>query len=266
MPANKACIHWWQWPNLLAIDTALIVVSWAKVFAWQAGQTLSLSQCAILGLSTWIAYQADRLLDVRSRAMQALLTRRHRFARKHQRRLWCWLTIALLINLAIAGSQLSLNEWCRGSWLLAAVIAYTLLNQLLHKKYGLKELCIALIISASLIVMNPAFQNWSLLGLFTWLCLLNCLMITQKEAAIDRGGAVASIAPVLTASLMWPLAILPLSVLWLWDHPIAQSLWLSHLLLTTLYWQKKRLHPELYRVLADTALLLGALHAFCTVG
>lgn len=261
MPASRFAIHWWQWPNLLALDTAFIVIAWAAVFDWQSGQILTLSQLAVLGLSTWIAYQADRLLDVRSRAVKALLTRRHQFAQRHQRTLWCWLAAALFINLSIACSQLSLSACLRGSWLLAAVIAYTLLNQILHKKYGLKELSISLIISASIVVFNPAFQNWILLGFFAWLCLLNCLMITQKEVAIDRACDVASIAPALTARRMWLLAILPLCLLGLWDGPIAHSLWLNYLLLTTLYWQRKRLHPEVYRVLADTALLVSALYA-----
>jgi hypothetical protein len=261
MPASRYAIHWWQWPNLLALDTAFIVVFWAAVFDWQSRQILTVSQLAVLGLSTWIAYQADRLLDVRSRAMKALLTRRHQFAQRHQRTLWCWLAAALFINLSIACSQLSLSACLRGSWLLAAVIAYTLLNQILHKKYGLKELSISLIISASIVVFNPAFQNWSLLGFFAGLCLLNCLMITQKEVAIDRACNVASIAPALSARRMWLLAILPLCLLGLWNGPIAHSLWLNYLLLTTLYWQRKRLHPEVYRVLADAALLVSALYA-----
>lgn len=260
MRAHKPAIYWWQWPNMLAIDTAAIVAAWAAVFAHQANQPLSISHLIILALSTWIAYQADRLLDVRSKAIKAWLTRRHQFAKQHQQTLWYWLTAMLAINLGVVGSQLSLRELQRGVWLLAAVISYTILNQIVHKKYGLKELSITLIISASVVLMIPAFDDWYLLGLFAWLCLLNCLLITQKEAAIDRACAIASIAPALTASRIWPLALLPLSFLWLWDNAIAHGLWLSYLLLATLYWQQKRLHPELYRVMADTALLVGALY------
>jgi hypothetical protein len=265
MGAHKSPIYWWQWPNLLAIDTAVIVATWAAVFAHQAKQSLPIAHILILALSTWIAYQADRLLDVRSKSIKALLSRRHQFAKQHQRTLWCWLTAMLAINLGLASSQLSFSELKKGVWLLAAVLSYTLLNQIVHKKYGLKELTIALIISASVVWIMPTFDDWYLLGLFAWLCLLNCLLITQKEAAIDRASAIASIAPALTPSRIWPLALLPLSFLWLWDHAIAHGLWLSYLLLTILYWQQKRLHPELYRVLADTALLAGALYALWAI-
>jgi lipoprotein signal peptidase len=250
---------------MLAIDTAAIVATWAAVFAHQTKHSIPIAHILILAISTWIAYQADRLLDVRSKAIKALLTRRHQFAKQHQQALWHWLIAMLVINLGIAGSQLSLRELQRGVWLLAAVISYVLLNQIVHKKYGLKELSITLIISAGVILMIPAFEDWYLLGLFAWLCLLNCLLITQKEAAIDRACAITSIAPALTASRIWPLALLPLSLLWLWDNAIAHGLWLSYLLLATLYWQQKRLHPELYRVLADTALLLGALYALWAI-
>ena len=83
--------------------SALIVVAWAAIFNWHSGHILTLSHLTVLGLSTGIAYQADRLLDVRSRAVKALLTRRHQFAQRHQRTLWCWLAAALFINLSIAG-------------------------------------------------------------------------------------------------------------------------------------------------------------------
>ena len=140
MSTNKTAIYWWQWPNILALDTAVIVISWATVFAYQAEHTLSLSQLTVLGLSTWIAYQADRLLDVRAKSIKSLLTRRHQFAQRHQCALWCWLTAALIVNLSIAYSELSLNQWYRGSWLLMAVLSYTLLNQILHKNMDLKSL------------------------------------------------------------------------------------------------------------------------------
>lgn len=262
MNPHKPSIAWWQWPNLLALDTACIVMLWAGLFAHLSQRSLSISQYAILGLSTWVAYQADRLLDVRSKPKTKLLTRRHQFAQQHMRTLWPWLLAATLLNLAIAGSQLSYSELQKGTWLLGAVLAYTYLIQQRKKKYGLKEASIAGIISASVILFVPTFSNWGTLSLFTWLCFLNCALITKKEAAIDRALTIETIAPQLSRLRLWLLTLIPIGLLTRIENEIQCSLIVSFLLLASLYWQQKRLHPELYRVLADSALLLGPLLAY----
>ena len=53
-------------------------------------------------------------------------------------------------------------------------------------------------------------------GLLCWALSLKLLDDHPKEVAIDRAAAVAA-APALTASRMWPLAVLPLCILRLWD-------------------------------------------------
>ena len=83
MPDRRA--PFWLWPNLLSLDAPLVAVAWLFMFArawrvdfhpWHA--------YAALGLTVWIIYVLDRLLDVRMRnSDDPSLGRRHHFHAKH---------------------------------------------------------------------------------------------------------------------------------------------------------------------------------------
>ena len=76
-------IKLWQWPNALALDAALIALLWLTALAGALRVELSAAAYAVLGLSVWLTYMADRLYDVTPREANALLSVRHRFAKRH---------------------------------------------------------------------------------------------------------------------------------------------------------------------------------------
>ena len=65
-------IRLWQWPNLLAVDAALIALAWQAAFAAALGNEVSAAAQIVLGLSVWLTYMADRLFDVAKRPLQQL--------------------------------------------------------------------------------------------------------------------------------------------------------------------------------------------------
>lgn len=84
-------IRLWQWPNLLALDAALIALAWQAAFAAALGNEVSAAAQIVLGLSVWLTYMADRLFDVAKRPLQQLHSTRHQFAKQHRKTLWrCW--------------------------------------------------------------------------------------------------------------------------------------------------------------------------------
>lgn len=83
MPDRRA--PFWLWPNLLSLDAPLVAVAWLFMFArawrvdfhpWHA--------YAALGLTVWIIYVVDRLLDVKMRDPEdPSLGLRHYYHAKH---------------------------------------------------------------------------------------------------------------------------------------------------------------------------------------
>lgn len=76
---------WWLWPNLLSLDAPLIAVAWAWMFS-QAWGVVSLpwELWVTLGVSVWIVYALDRLLDVRRSRAGTTLDKRHYFHERYR--------------------------------------------------------------------------------------------------------------------------------------------------------------------------------------
>jgi hypothetical protein len=89
---------WWQWPNLLGLDAAVVAVIWQQLLARTGHSALRLPARLGLFLAVWAVYLGDRILDVRKPANPGFPEpARHRFARRHSRRL-TWLLIAVLVS------------------------------------------------------------------------------------------------------------------------------------------------------------------------
>ncbi|MFQ3271378.1 MAG: hypothetical protein ACI9A1_001702, partial [Lentimonas sp.] len=132
-------IRIWQWPNLLALDAALIALVWQAAFAAALGFPVSTTAPVVLGLSVWLTYMADRLFDVARRPVEQLQAVRHRFAKQHARKLWTLWSCTLILNIGLAFTGLSINELCNGFILLAICLLYTGLNQALSRRFFPKE-------------------------------------------------------------------------------------------------------------------------------
>jgi hypothetical protein len=252
-------IRFWQWPNILAIDAALIALLWHLVFATISGQNASFATASVLGLSVWLTYTADRLFDVAKLPPSRLYSLRHRFAKRHAKTLWkLWLS-TLIIDLSIALIGLKTHQLLKGLILLVFCLLYTGLNQKLSDRFFPKELCVAIIYAAGVVVLLlPTAELWIAAGFLMLLCLINCLIISFNERDIDDAMKTRSIARfvprlpiVLYACCMPMFGILKQQ----WLLPLGVSL----TALILVHALRKRLSVESFRVLADAALLAGPL-------
>lgn len=250
-------IRLWQWPNVFALDAALIALFWQAVFVNSLGLQVNLAAHAVLGLSVWLTYMADRLFDVAKRPLQQLHSVRHRFAKQNVRVLWWLWACVWLINMGSALAGLTTRELQNGAVLLILCLLYTAFNQILSRHFFPKELCVALIYAGGVIIfLIPAAELWPPAAALALLCLINCLMIGAKEQGIDRALQVRSMAqlPVpLILALYISSALLLCCLSHAWLLPIGLS-W-GALLIIHIY--RRQLSVESFRVLADSALLIG---------
>ena len=248
-------IHFYQWPNLIALDAALIAVAWQVTLARALEVSLAAPAYIVLGLSVWLTYMADRLFDVASRSEDSLRSLRHQFTKRYKGTLWrIWWSV-LMVNLVFA-TQLSATQLKRGLVLLAFCLLYTWLNQRLSRRFFPKEIFVAFIYSGGVVLFLPTAASTSFFVFFALLCLLNCLIIGAKEKAIDAQMQVHSIAPII-AERWLALSALSLHLLVILVAPTgAIAMSVSFLALGVLHLLRRRLSAESFRILADTALLL----------
>ena len=250
-------IRLWQWPNLLAIDTALIALVWQGAFAATFEIQISAATQMVLGLSVWLTYMADRLFDVAKRPLQQLHSTRHQFAKQHRSTLWRVWWAVLINNIGIAFTGLSTHELRNGAMLLALCLVYTVLNQKLSRRLFPKEICVAIIYAGGVILfLIPNATLWAPAGALALLFLINCLMIGSKEQCIDDALQVSSLSRLPTQFIIVLEIICALSLYCLdrvWALPIGLSLGT----ILIIHLNQKRLPVETFRVLTDSALLIG---------
>ncbi|MGC6424753.1 MAG: hypothetical protein ACON4O_07185 [Lentimonas sp.] len=249
----------WHYPNVLGIDAAVIAVVWQILVAIEQGVSLSYSAHWVLGLSVWLTYMADRLYDVSKHDPQQLLSLRHSLAKRHRKTLWSFWFAVLSINAAIAFLGLDSQQLLNGFALLSACLTYTLLNQLLSKRFFPKEMLVALIFAGGVIGFIDPLPNVSVFLIFAAACFLNCICIGQKEVAIDQALRVHSLAMKLNPWFTFSFSLIStLICLWL-NTTLAWGVAIVLTATSLLYFYKSRIETECYRVLVDSSLLLGAL-------
>lgn len=252
-------IRWWQWPNVLALDAALVAVGWQQ---WLSGGT-GLAPGLVLGLSVWLTYTGDRWLDMRKLPWERIMTARHRFAKRWQKELLIiWLAV-LVMTVAIAIAGLSRQQFGYGLALLLVCIAYTWLIQ--RRRRIPKETLVALIMTAGVVLfLGEKTANWGTMGAllgFFLLCFANCVLIAWRECDIDRVMVRDSLAlrdrqakAVADTCLLWVIGIGV--VLLVFGYRSAAMLCVCALALYAIGKDGGRIGPERFRVLADGILLL----------
>ena len=261
MPSS---IRLWQWPNILAIDTALVAILWQLSMAKALNTEIGWVASAVLGLSVWLTYVADRLFDVRSLENTVLFSLRHQFAKRYHQRLWYLWFMILAIDLLLA-TQLTGSQLKNGFILLLFCLLYTASNQKLSKHFFPKEICVALIYAGGIIIFMPVTSPLGFFGLFALLCLLNCLIIGAGEKTIDAKMRLYSLASLVEARWLTPLALFGVGLAVWGGSELWFSLALSYGLLGLLHGLRNRINIEAFRVLADATLILGALCALCFI-
>src|SRR5262249_7190706 len=65
-----ATAPWWLWWNILSLDAPMVACAWAILFARLAHVAVPKPELAALGLTVWLIYTMDRLLDARGYALR----------------------------------------------------------------------------------------------------------------------------------------------------------------------------------------------------
>lgn len=213
--------NWWQWPTVLSIDAPVVAVSWQLLLARVAGVELGWPAPAVLALSVWLAYVADRWIEGWRLDADVMRTPRHHF---YQRYRWpmafAWLA-AFVVDVMIAFARLSRADLIGGFVLIAAVAAYLLSHQHMHRHQSWrapKELCVAALLTGGVFVFLTQTPRISALTspvvLFALLCFTNCALISVWESDVDRAHGQTSLAlddvgnARLIRQLPWMIAVL----------------------------------------------------------
>jgi len=263
--SSRSKVQLWQWPNMLAVDAVLIALCWQTVFALAADRDINFTTSSVLGLSVWLTYTADRLFDTAKRPLNQLHSIRHRFAKRHAGTLWKFWCGALVVNIGIALIGLATHQLLHGLMLLGVCLLYTGLNQKLSGRFFPKELCVAVIYAAGVIVfLLPASDIWLPAGLLMLLCLINCLIIGESEKVIDTAMGVRSIAR-FTSRLPLILYVICLMMLRFLESPWIPPFVLSMAALMLIHLLRKKVSTETFRIFADAALIVGPLLTFLAI-
>jgi len=273
-------IPFWLWPNVLALDAALVAVAWQHFFVKALGiRVIPPQQYFVLGLVVWVIYSADRIVDAVKLSKPETASHRHRFYRRHIRSMAAM--TALGGALAVYGVLTMLPERIimPGMALACLVVLY-----FVHRINVRGPL---LLVFPKEVFSGFVFAFGTTLIGFTWtseipeafaspavlcfgaLCALNCLGISVWEREEDAGNDPNAIAQMLPGSVhVFPklaafvaLGLVGAAVVLRSTQafPLLLASATGAVLITVLAFRAASLKPTTLRVLADVAVLLPAL-------
>ncbi|MBS1826841.1 MAG: hypothetical protein JST93_16105 [Acidobacteria bacterium] len=250
----------WLWPNLLGLDAPLVALTWQAFLALAIAVPLRPIGRITLGLTVWIIYLADRLLDVRG-APTTRETERHRFHRRHNRLLWALLILALCADLAAVFFWLRPAVFRTGLLPFGAVILYM---GIVHRQRIPipKELAVALLFTAGTFLIGWTFSEHRLALLppaaaFLTLCLGNLVAIEMwewRELRDSHGKPPHRATILLERTLPWWMGALILIAI-ASPTPWFLAIAASTVAILMLHRAGARLSLNARRVLVDAALL-----------
>ncbi len=190
------------WLNLLCLDAPIVAVSWQWLFAHSFGADLNLSLRALLFLTAWLIYLADRFADAIKLSPESPISLRHRFCREHMVGWWIAIVIIFCLDVALALSTLDLQMLFLGGTLATVCLIFLALNHSLGGKwrpFPMKEKAIGLLFAAGTVLgvigqlpgLTLAFGVAVIL--FAVLCTFNCLSIAAWERELDLAQGKASL-------------------------------------------------------------------------
>jgi hypothetical protein len=253
---------WWLWPNLLSLDAPIVAVVWQAFFGRVLHVQYNAAVSAVLLLTVWLLYIADRCFDTLRFAAQPqhVESPRHQFYRLHRRQVlpFAIAAVAAIICLCILALPPAVLAW--GAVIAAGVLIYFGLVHLTARQCC-KELLVAVLfalgVCAPVAAAAPAVTPAAILTavLFGILCWLNCAGIDRWEpySRISHPSSnwIASHLSS-TAAVIIGLAVLGCE---LTSDPIFVAIAASAFSFILLQSASPRLSPNALRVLADVALL-----------
>ena len=179
--------RFWLWFNLLNLDAPIVAISWQILFAKCVHVELDPLAVAALGLSVWLIYASDRVLDV-LKVTATPLSSRHRFHRQHIAAITVCMVLAF-VALAVIASFLRPILFQFGLALAGVVGIYFVgihVFSATAQSYCPKEIAVGIVfaLGTCLAPWVHFFHAPSLLAagvLFAALCCLNCSAIEVWE-------------------------------------------------------------------------------------
>jgi hypothetical protein len=239
------------WLNLLCLDAPIVAVSWQWLFAHTFGAHLNLSLRALLFLTAWLIYLADRFADTIKLPANSPISLRHHFCREHMIGWWVAVVVIFVLDVGLALRSLDLQMLLLGGTLAALCFLYLFVNHSLGGKWRpipLKEKAIGVLFAAgtTLGVVGQLPGLTVSFGvavfLFAILCTFNCLSIAAWERELDAAQGKASFLtgwPAIAGALKTigygiAFAALACALFWRFAFPLWLCLAASALLLVRL--------------------------------
>ena len=262
---------WWIWPHLCSLDAPVVAVVWQHWWAQSQGTSLTWHEDALLALSVWLIYLADRLADVFSHADYRHDTARHHFADEHRGRMRP-LVVGLFSTLSVmAPIWLKAHEFRMGLILLILTGTYFwAIHGWSHRRWKAflpKEVTVAILftLGTSFFVQCRSslmsVTTFVSLAAFGALCFLNCALITRWESTerdIHDDSSLVNSFPqtvhFLPAGCVF-LAVIAFVAFLVTNLRLFLPLTMSAALLGCLHHRNGKLSLDALRVLADVVLL-----------
>lgn len=116
---------WWSWANIVSLDAVVVGLLWQLVFSIQfLGRFPTMPESGIIGLSIWLAYTADRLLDSFKLDRGRPHTLRHRIHFEFRNTFATLWTVVLAIDVILVWNFASVAQMRWGFVAIAVVLAY----------------------------------------------------------------------------------------------------------------------------------------------
>ena len=202
-PQPRAKITPAVWLNLVCLDAPLVALAWLWLFARVFHVTLDQGNCAILFLTAWMIYLADRLADALALPGRVKSSLRGEFCLRH-RRAWSWtLLVIAIVDAGLIWRTTDARTFFIGALVGTVAIIYLILNYSLGRLWMIlpvKEVAIGFLFAAGTLVgLLPSFPAvdfefvFAALA-FAFLCTLNCISIAAWERDLDVAQGKISIA------------------------------------------------------------------------
>jgi 4-hydroxybenzoate polyprenyltransferase len=266
----KVIIAIYRMFNLLSIDIAVGAVICSLFFAKLYGVDPSLPSLILLGLSVWIIYTTDRLLDVYD-AKGEVTSERHRFHKVNKKVLiLCLSTIITIVVVLIFFVHNSIVIY--GMFLSVVVIIYMVCRRRL---YIIKEFAIALLYTIGVMVpVLPefviSFNSCIPLVIFFFIALSNLVLFSMYEREDDlKDGQVSiatimkpeSIEKVIVRLFIISFTLTVYLMVWLEMYMVAMVFIIMVGILSLIHWQRNWFSRyNRYRWIGDAIFLIPAFY------
>ncbi|MEO7988298.1 MAG: hypothetical protein ABI663_02075 [Chryseolinea sp.] len=268
MDILQKVLRFYRLLNILSIDVAFGAVCSGVFFAHILHADITIYSLISLGLSVWIIYTADHLLDAKKINTSAT-TNRHRFHQQHFQLLSILVIVTACIN-AVLLFFIRRPALITGIVLVVLVILYLLIQ---HSLKFLKEVFVAVVYTAG--VLLPAMSNtemfwndwrWIVIVQFCLIAFLNLIIFSwfdyENDVQDKRISFVTIFGKKTSQIFIYFLFILSITlciIAFSFHIETAIFLGMNILLFIMVYFHSYFAQNERYRILGDAIFFLPLL-------